>query len=114
MKNRSIILATLVGMSMAVFAVPALAQGAADAVNGADAAAVTANADILSFLQGFLPESVGTWLTFAVTACAALAVALPAPKEGGNVVYRGLYAVVQWIGLNIGHAKNAGAGKTNG
>lgn len=65
---------------------------------------------IMSLLEGLLPESALTWVTFAVTICAALAVAMPAPKDGGNAIYKWIYTAVQWIALNVGRAKNASRG----
>ena len=58
-------------------------------------------------LTGIMPESWLAWLTAAVTICAALAAVLPAPAEGGNVVYRAVYRLIQWIGFNLYKAKNA-------
>lgn len=63
--------------------------------------------ELMTTLQGLLPDSVMTWLTFAVTLCAALAVALRAPDEKSGAVYRAVYAVINWIGLNLGKARNA-------
>ena len=82
------------------FAVPALAEDAAASSMGG----------ILSLLEGMLPESALTWVTFAVTICAAMAVAMPAPKDGGNAIYKWIYTAVQWIALNVGRAKNASNG----
>lgn len=93
-------------MAMAVFfSVPALAEEAASAAG---------SFDLVSVLEGLLPESTMTWITFAITLCAALAVALPTPKEGGNAIYRAVYTAVQWIGLNVGRAKNASSAKSGG
>ena len=86
-------------MSVFAFAVPALAEDAAASSMG-----------ILSLLEGMLPESALTWVTFAVTICAAMAVAMPAPKDGGNAIYKWIYTAVQWIALNVGRAKNASNG----
>lgn len=58
-------------------------------------------------LQGLVPDTWLAWLTAIVTICAALAAVLPAPAEGGNVVYRAVYRLIQWIGFNLGRAKNA-------
>ena len=100
MKTRFLFqLVMLVAVSVFAFAVPALAEDAAASSMG-----------ILSLLEGMLPESALTWVTFAVTICAALAVAMPAPKDGGNAIYKWIYTAVQWIALNVGRAKNASRG----
>lgn len=100
MKNRILFqLVMLVAVSVVAFAMPALAEDAAASSTG-----------IMSLLEGMLPESALTWVTFAVTVCAALAVAMPAPKDGGNAVYKWIYTLVQWIALNVGRAKNASRG----
>lgn len=41
--------------------------------------------------------------------CAVLATMLPPPGEASGATYRALYALVNWAGLNLGHARNAGA-----
>lgn len=100
MKNRFLFqLVMLVAVSVIAFAVPALAEDAAASSTG-----------IMPLLEGLLPESALTWVTFAVTICAAMAVAMPAPKDGGNAIYRWVYTAVQWIALNVGRAKNASNG----
>lgn len=100
MKTRFLFhLVMLVALSLFAFAVPALAEDAAASATG-----------IMSLLAGLLPESALTWVTFAVTICAALAVAMPAPKDGGNAIYKWIYTAVQWIALNVGRAKNASRG----
>ena len=100
MKNRFLFqLVMLVAVSVISFAVPALAEDATVSSMG-----------ILPLLEGMLPESALTWVTFAVTICAAMAVAMPAPKDGGNAIYIWIYTAVQWIALNVGRAKNASNG----
>lgn len=100
MKNRFLFqLVMLVAVSVISFAVPALAEDATVSSMG-----------ILPLLEGMLPESALTWVTFAVTICAAMAVAMPAPKDGGNAIYKWIYTAVQWIALNVGRAKNASNG----
>ena len=100
MKTRFLFqLVMLVAVSVFAFAVPALAEDAAASSMG-----------ILPLLEGMLPESALTWVTFAVTICAAMAVAMPAPKDGGNAIYKWIYTAVQWIALNVGRAKNASNG----
>ena len=55
----------------------------------------------------FLP-----YLTAVVAICAAVAVALPHPGSGATGIYPVFYAVVNFIALNFGQAKNAGAPAT--
>ena len=106
MKNRILFqLVMLVALSIVAFAMPALAE---------EAASTAGSFDIVAVLEGLLPESTMTWITFAITLCAAMAVALPAPKYGGNSIYRAVYTAVQWIGLNVGRAKNASSAKSGG
>lgn len=101
MKNRFLFqLVMLVALSVVAFAMPALAEGGS----------VEPSMDIISLLEWFLPQSALTWVTFAVTTCAAMAVAMPAPKDGGNAIYKWIYTAVQWIALNVGRAKNASNG----
>ncbi|WP_394027491.1 hypothetical protein [Desulfovibrio falkowii] len=106
MKNRILFqLVMLVALSIVAFAMPALAE---------EAASTAGSFDIVAVLEGLLPESTMTWITFAITICAALAVALPAPKEGGNAVYKAVYTAIQWLALNVGRAKNASSAKSGG
>lgn len=64
--------------------------------------------DLMAALDGLLPAHVMSWVVVAVAVCAALAVALPAPAEnGGSKAYAAFYRLVQWIGLNLGKARNA-------
>ncbi len=58
-------------------------------------------------LQGLVPDTWLAWITAIVTICAAITVVLPAPKEGGSKVYSAIYRLIQWVGLNMGKAKNA-------
>lgn len=44
-----------------------------------------------------------------VGVCAAVAAMLPAPKENSGKVYRAVYRVLNWLGANVRHAKNASA-----
>lgn len=106
MKNRILFqLVMLVALSIVAFAMPALAE---------EAASTAGSFDIVAVLEGLLPESTMTWITFAITICAALAVALPAPKEGGNAIYKAVYTAIQWLALNVGRAKNASSAKSGG
>jgi hypothetical protein len=55
----------------------------------------------------FLP-----YLLLAGVICAALSTALPPPSGSGSFMgqlYATLYGLVNWLGLNFGHAKNAGS-----
>lgn len=64
----------------------------------------------LTFLVDFLNSQTGTFaLVLAALGgvCSLLAAFLPAPGEASGKVYRGVYAVVNWIGCNVGKAKNA-------
>lgn len=54
-----------------------------------------------------VPESWAGIIASGVAICAALATVLPPPAEGGSVIYRTMYRVIQWIGLNLGKATNA-------
>ncbi len=58
-------------------------------------------------LQGLVPDTWLAWITAVVTICAAVTVVLPAPKEGGSKLYSATYRIIQWVGLNMGKAKNA-------
>lgn len=53
---------------------------------------------------------VGPYLPYimaAVTICAAICTVLPAPKADAPKAYVTVYKVLNWIALNLGHAKNA-------
>lgn len=52
----------------------------------------------------FLP-----YLTVLIAMCAALSTFLPPPKEGAPSWYRGLYGAINFVALNLGHARNATA-----
>ena len=78
----------------------------------ADDAAQTAagslpGVDLVGSLLDSLPDSWGEWVTLVVTVCAAIAVVLPTPKESSNIVWRGIYWLVQVLALNKGRAANA-------
>ncbi len=104
-KRLFFVMIVAVSMLCAAMAIPALAE---------DAAVASAGTDVLTLLESLVPEGTMTWVTVAVTICAAVAVVLPAPKDGGNVIYKWLYYVVQWMALNVGRAKNASTAKSNG
>ncbi len=66
--------------------------------------------DPISFLETI--PAIGPFIPYILSAgavCAAVATVLPAPNAGGSKVYSALYAVVNWVGLNVGKAKNAAA-----
>lgn len=66
--------------------------------------------DLMTLLTAI--PGVGPFLPYilvAVALCATLATTLPPPKVPASGFYPILYAVVNWIALNAGHAKNAGA-----
>lgn len=58
-------------------------------------------------ITSVFPESVAVIITQVIAVCAAIAVVLPAPAENGNVAYRIVYKVIQWVGMNLGRAANA-------
>ena len=63
-----------------------------------------------SMISDFLNSQTGSWALFlsATSAvCAWAATLMPAPSETSGVIYRSLYKVINWIGANIGKARNA-------
>ena len=63
-----------------------------------------------SMISDFLNSQTGSWALFlsaASAVCAWAATLMPAPSETSGVVYRTLYKVINWIGANIGKARNA-------
>ena len=86
---------------------PAYADEAAQAVME-----TVPGSDLVGVLLGYLPASWGEWVTLVVTICAAIAVVLPAPKANSNVVWCGVYWLVQVLALNKGRATNAQDAKT--
>ena len=44
--------------------------------------------------------------TAVIAVCAAMATVLPPPKDDGPLWYTVLHAVVNAVGLNLGHASN--------
>ena len=46
------------------------------------------------------------YIAAAIALCAAIAVALPHPAAGTTGIYPAIYAVVNFIALNFGHARN--------
>ncbi|WP_428486007.1 hypothetical protein [Rhodopila sp.] len=49
------------------------------------------------------------YIAAAITICAGVAIALPHPAAGATGIYPTIYAVVNFIALNFGHARNAEA-----
>ena len=66
-----------------------------------------------STLLAMVPAHYLPYATAAVAVCAAVATVLPAPAAKGTV-YAAIYDGVNFIALNFGHAKNAGAVTTQG
>ena len=63
-----------------------------------------------SIRSDFLNSQTGTWALFlsaASAVCAWAAPLMPAPSDASGVVYRTFYKVINWIGANIGKARNA-------
>ena len=63
-----------------------------------------------SMISDFLNSQTGSWALFlsaASAVCAWAATLMPAPSETSGVIYRSLYKVINWIGANIGKARNA-------
>ena len=89
-------------MLMAAVVFPAVAALAEEA-----SSASVPGADLVAALLGYRPTSWGEWVTLAVTFCATVAMILPAPKADSNVVWRGLYWLVQVLACNKGKAANA-------
>lgn len=52
-------------------------------------------------------------IPIVIAFCSALATVLPAPDFGGvasGTPYKVLYATINFVALNLGHAKNKGSG----
>jgi hypothetical protein len=64
--------------------------------------------DLISIL-GAIPGAahVLPYVTTIIALCAALAVALPRPGAGATGLYPVLYAMVNFIALNFGRARNS-------
>ena len=62
--------------------------------------------------QSLLTVVPTAWVPYAtalVAVAAAMSTALPPPKQPVSGWYPVVYGVINWIGLNFGHAKNATA-----
>ena len=60
-----------------------------------------------AFLADFLPDNVMLLLTGIMTICASLATFLPPIKADSSSFYSSFYKFIQFLALNLGHAKNA-------
>ena len=58
--------------------------------------------DAIPGIGPFLP-----WIAGIVAVASALAPLLPAPKDNARAVYANVYRAVNFVALNMGHAKNA-------
>ena len=66
-------------------------------------------------MEEFITEIFGSYAGLVLSimgVCAAIATLLPAPAEDSNIVYKGLYKVLNFIAMNIGKAKNADDAQT--
>jgi hypothetical protein len=66
--------------------------------------------DLLALLAKIPPEYL-PYVAVPTAACAALSATLPAPTETSTVIYRRFHKFVNWVGLNVRHARNAEAAK---
>lgn len=65
--------------------------------------------DLMTLLSGIpIAGPIIPYVAALVALCAALAPVLKPSAPGATGVYPGLYAAVNFIALNVGHAKNAG------
>ena len=61
-------------------------------------------------MEEIITDMFGTYAGLVLSimgVCAAVAALLPAPAEDSNVVYKGVYRVLNWLAMNVGKAKNA-------
>ena len=61
-------------------------------------------------MEQFITDLFGSYAGLVLSimgVCAAVAALLPAPAEDSNVVYKGVYRVLNWLAMNVGRAKNA-------
>lgn len=61
-------------------------------------------------MEAFITDLFGSYAGLVLSVigvCAAVAALLPAPTDDSNVVYKGVYKVLNWLALNVGRAKNA-------
>lgn len=65
---------------------------------------------IIDYITAHLPAQYAVIVSCIVAVCATLSTTLPAPTKT-NGVYFYFYKVVNFIGLNLGHATNAAAPK---
>ncbi|KAF5065402.1 hypothetical protein DSECCO2_274520 [anaerobic digester metagenome] len=94
-------------LMLAMLLVAAVVSPVATALAEEASSSAVPGADLISALINYLPASWGEWVTLVVTVCAAIAVVLPAPKANSNIIWRGVYWLVQVLALNKGKAANA-------
>lgn len=61
-------------------------------------------------MEAFINDLFGSYAGLVLSlmgVCAAVAALLPAPAEGGSVIYRVLYKLLNVLAVNVGKAKNA-------
>ena len=61
-------------------------------------------------MEELITELFGSYAALVLSVmgvCAAVAALLPAPAADGNVVYRAVYKVLNWLAMNVGKARNA-------
>ena len=61
-------------------------------------------------MEQFINDIFGSYAGLVLSlmgVCAAVCALLPAPAEDSNVVYRGVYKILNWIGCNVKKAANA-------
>lgn len=67
----------------------------------------------ITALLALLPTKYLPYLTAAVTIAAVLSAAMPAPKKTSGAYYMA-YQAVNWIALNLWHARNLSAPESTG
>lgn len=65
------------------------------------------SSSFFDFLATFLPANIVLLLTGITTLCASLATFLPSVKADSSSFYSIFYKFIQFLALNLGHAKNA-------
>lgn len=58
-------------------------------------------------LLSLLPTQAIPYVTGAIAVASLVATVLPPPPAGANQIWVGVYTVVNWVALNLGHATNA-------
>lgn len=67
----------------------------------------------ITALLGLIPTRYIPYVTAAVTICAGICIAMPAPKTTSGLYYY-VYQVVSTVAGNMGHAKNLSAPESTG